>query len=121
MMAWQLTVGGKLKSDPSFSNTLVWHTFPLPENENLKQDIIQHGKEIIAAREAEGGKNLAALYNPLLMPKALRKAHNNLDKSVDSLFGLSSELSLWDRQMCLLKRYESLSALSANKKSPKAK
>jgi hypothetical protein len=116
MMAWQLTVGGKLKSDPSFSNTLVWNTFPLPDNDHLRLEIIQHGKDINLAREAEGDKNLASLYNPLLMPKSLRKAHNNLDKCLDELFGLSNEAPLWDRQICLLKRYESLSALSPNKK-----
>ncbi|MFN3315980.1 MAG: type IIL restriction-modification enzyme MmeI, partial [Raineya sp.] len=26
MITWQRTVGGRLKSDPSFSNTLVWNT-----------------------------------------------------------------------------------------------
>jgi hypothetical protein len=119
MMAWQLTVGGKLKSDPSFSNTLVWNTFPLPKSEMLRMDIIQLGREVLSAREAEGQKNLASLYNPLLMPKALRKAHQNLDKAVDSLFGLSNELSLWDRQICLLKRYESMSTQSLSRKHPK--
>jgi hypothetical protein len=116
MMAWQLTVGGKLKSDPSFSNTLVWNTFPLPEGGSQRMEIIELGKEVISAREAEGDKNLAALYNPLLMPKVLRKAHHNLDRAVDSLFGLTNDLSLWDRQMCLLKRYEIMAAQSLPKR-----
>ena len=116
MMAWQLTVGGKLKSDPSFSNTLVWNTFPLPKSESLRIEICQLGREVIQARETEGNKNLASLYNPLLMPKALRKAHNNLDKAVDSLFGVSNELSLWDRQICLLKRYEGMATQPLQRK-----
>lgn len=29
-MAWQKGIGGRLKSDCNFSNTLVWNTLPLP-------------------------------------------------------------------------------------------
>lgn len=29
-ITWQKTIGGRLKSDPSFSSSLVWNTFPVP-------------------------------------------------------------------------------------------
>jgi len=29
MITWQKSLGGRLKSDPSFSNAIVWNTFPL--------------------------------------------------------------------------------------------
>lgn len=36
-MAWQRTVGGKIKSDLRFSNTVVWNNFPVPELGRVSQ------------------------------------------------------------------------------------
>ncbi|MBJ8009996.1 type IIL restriction-modification enzyme MmeI, partial [Bacillus cereus] len=29
-ITWQKTVGGRIKADPNFSNTIVWNNLPLP-------------------------------------------------------------------------------------------
>ena len=50
-LTWQLTVGNRLESRPSFSNTLVWNNFPLPEIEkSLRGDVTERGG-VIASRE----------------------------------------------------------------------
>ena len=51
-LAWQLAVGGKLKSDPRFANTLVWNTFPMPElSDTAKHKIADYGRDILKVRE----------------------------------------------------------------------
>lgn len=87
-MIWQQTVGGKLKSDCRFSNTVVWNTLPLPQiDDNLRTRIIACGQRILEARKAHSGQSLADLYDPDYMPIDLRKAHAALDKVVDVAFG----------------------------------
>ena len=53
---------------------------------------------------------LAQLYDPLAMPAELVKAHDALDKAVDSIFAPRKKLaSDADRLAVLFERYESLS------------
>lgn len=106
-ISWQKAVGGRLKSDPSFSNTLVWNNLPLPPvSENLRQRIIDAGKGVLAARELHPDRSLAEHYNPLAMDLALLKAHAALDKVVDMAFGATRPLkSNEERQQILFDRY----------------
>ena len=40
---WLETVGGRLKEDPRYSNTLVWNTFPLPPlSDRRKAELEEH-------------------------------------------------------------------------------
>ena len=97
-MAWQKAVGGRLKSDPSFSNTIVWNNLPIPElTDEQRAAIIAGGQAVLDARAeltkraiAAGRKppSLADLYNPLAMAPELLKAHAQLDRAVDAVFGL---------------------------------
>ena len=92
-MAWQKGIGGRLKSDCRFSNTLVWNTLPLPPVDETKRSaMIEAGKAILMARANHPGSSLADLYDPTFMPKDLRDAHQNLDKVVDVAFGAKSWL-----------------------------
>ncbi|WP_370513876.1 type IIL restriction-modification enzyme MmeI [Corynebacterium sp. zg331] len=44
-IAWQKTVGGRLKSDIRFANPLTWNTFPVPElNKRLAQQSSKPGR-----------------------------------------------------------------------------
>lgn len=93
-MTWQKTVGGRLKSDPSFSNTVVWNNFPVPElKEDIQQRIINAGKKVLTAREIHPERSLAEHYNPLAMSPELVKAHNALDREVDKAFGAPRKLT----------------------------
>ena len=108
-MAWQDLVGGRLKEDNRFSNTLVWNTFPLPSlTEEQKDLIIEGGRKVLEARAQFPSSSLADLYDPDNMPSDLRKAHEALDKAMDSVFSNNPLKSEEERQKALLKAYEEM-------------
>lgn len=90
-MAWQKAVGGELKSDCRFSNTVVWNNFPLPEmDQESRESIIAAGRGIIDARASYEGLSLAKLYDPsneFLFPR-LFKAHAELDRALEVAYGV---------------------------------
>lgn len=93
-IAWQKAVGGRLKSDPSFSNTIVWNNFPVPElSDKRRASIIKAGKKVLEARELHSERSLAENYNPLAMAPELVKAHDALDREVDKAFGAPRKLT----------------------------
>lgn len=106
-MAWQRSVGGRLKSDIRFSNTLTWNTLPLPAPEPaLRQKIITAGQEVLAARALHPERSLAEHYDPLAMAPELLKAHRALDAAVDRAFGAKRTCqSEQERQEVLFARY----------------
>ncbi|OIR46437.1 DNA methyltransferase [Corynebacterium sp. NML130628] len=111
-ITWQRTVGGRMKSDLRFANTLTWNTFPVPElDDKTRQRIIDAGKKVLAARELHPERSLAEHYNPLAMDPALLKAHAALDKEVDKAFGAPRKrTSEKQRQEILLAAYATLIA-----------
>lgn len=115
---WQRTVGGQLKSDLRFSNTVVWNNLPLPEiSEEQRRKVIAAGRKVLAAREAieeRAGEpvSLADMYASLAtMDPALRAAHDELDSAVDVAFGASRRCSSDEARLKILfERYQELSA-----------
>lgn len=120
---WLETVGGRLKEDPSYSNTLVWNTFPLPSlSERRKLELEEHWWEIdLARREAGFGINLGSLYAPKAMPSALRRAHEELDETMETIFGSRRYRSDSDRIEHMLQLYERMIAEEADKKTKNKK
>jgi hypothetical protein len=104
---WLETVGGRLKEDPRYSNTLVWNTFPLPSlSERRKADLEEHWWEIdLARKEAGFGRSLGELYVPATMPRALRRAHEELDETMETIFGSRRYRSDADRIEHMLQLY----------------
>ena len=90
-MAWQKAVGGELKSDCRFSNTVVWNNFPLPKlSTESRQTIIDAGRSVLDARRLYDGASLAELYKPddeFLYPE-LFDAHAALDAAVEAAYGV---------------------------------
>lgn len=90
-MAWQKAVGGELKSDCRFSNTIVWNNFPLPKlSDEGRQAIIDAGHAVLSARRLYPDSSLADLYKPadeFLYPE-LFEAHIKLDKAIESAYGI---------------------------------
>lgn len=111
-ITWQKAVGGRLKSDPSFSNTLVWNNLPLQKvPEDLREQVIEAGKQVLAVRDLHPERSLAEHYNPLAMDPALLKAHSALDRVVDKAFGASKALrSNVEREELLFKKYLELTS-----------
>ncbi|MDR0945213.1 MAG: class I SAM-dependent DNA methyltransferase [Bifidobacteriaceae bacterium] len=87
-ITWQRAVGGRIKSDLRFSNTLTWNTFPLPKlDEATRAKLIEAGQGVLDARALHPERSLADHYNPLAMDPALLKAHGRLDAVMDRALG----------------------------------
>lgn len=84
-MTWMRYTCGRLKSDYSYSNTIVYNNYPWPETiaDKQKQQVEDAAKEILEARAQFPESSLATLYSQNTMPPALLKAHQQLDKAVD--------------------------------------
>ena len=111
-ITWQRAVGGRLKSDLNFANTLTWNTFPVPElNDAQRQKIIEAGEAVLEARALHPERSLAEHYNPLAMAPELVKAHEALDREVDKAFGAPRKLTTErQRQELLFENYAKLTS-----------
>ena len=89
-MAWMRAVCGRLKSDYSYSNTIVYNNFPWPSpTPEQKAKIEQTAQAILDARALYPDSSLADLYDELTMPVELRKAHQDNDRAVMQAYGFN--------------------------------
>lgn len=86
-MAWMKYVCGRLKSDYRYSASIVYNNFPWPTtNDKQRADIETAAQSIIDIRNKYKDSNLATLYDPLVMPQDLRKAHEKVDRLVEKAY-----------------------------------
>ena len=108
---WMRMVTGRLKSDYNYSNTIVYNTFPYPSiSEEQKQAIEDIAREILMLREESITLSLSEMYDPELMPIALKEAHKRLDDAIDTLYRQEGFRSTEERLGHLLTRYSRLLA-----------
>ena len=87
-MAWMRAVCGRLKSDYRYSKDIVYNNFPWPTPTPEQQsNIEQTAQAILDARALYPDSSLADLYDPVLMPPELLKAHRENDKAVMQAYG----------------------------------
>jgi hypothetical protein len=92
-------VCGRLKSDYRYSNSVVYNNFPWPQPTNeQRQRIEQAAQQILNARAKNTGTSLADLYDPVLMPVELRKAHQNNDRAVMQAYGFPIKSTFTESQ-----------------------
>ena len=120
-MAWVKYICGRLKSDFRYSNTIVYNNFPWPENPTAKQikTIEEKAQKVLDARAQFPNSSLADLYDPLAMPPALVKAHNELDKAVDLAYRSQPFTSEANRMEFLFELYEKYTANLFTEEKPK--
>lgn len=107
--AWMRMVAGRMKSDYQYSASNVYNTFPWPEpSDEQKRKIEQTAQGILDARKLYPNSSLADLYDPLLMPAELRKAHTENDRAVMKAYGFDIKLSEADCVAELMKMYQKL-------------
>ncbi|MGP9695901.1 DNA methyltransferase [Brachybacterium sp. AOP25-B2-12] len=112
-ITWMKAVGGRMKSDMSFSSTITWNNFPLPEvTEPRAAQIITAGHAVLEARAQHPERSLAAHYHPLSMSPSLVKAHDQLDRAVDALLGRKVR-SNDDRAKLLFDQYAELTSTAS--------
>jgi hypothetical protein len=111
-MAWVKYISGRLKSDFRYSKDIVYNNFPWPENPTEKQikEIEKAVKKVLDARLQFPNSSLANLYQPLAMPLALIKAHNQLDKAVDLAYRAQAFANEANRMVFLFELYEKYTA-----------
>ena len=86
-MSWLSHIGGRMKSDYSYSSGLVYNTFPWPDaSDTQRTEIESLAQAVLDARDNYPDGSLADLYDPDTMPPDLRRAHRALDKAVDRLY-----------------------------------
>ena len=110
-MAWMRVVAGRLKSDYSYSSSIVYNNFPWPTPTSAQRaEIERTAQSILEARAAHPTSSLAALYDDVLMPKDLREAHRANDRAVLRAYGLPVTITESDCVAELMRRYEQLVA-----------
>ncbi|MCF8464049.1 MAG: class I SAM-dependent DNA methyltransferase [Flavobacteriales bacterium] len=87
-MSWVKYVGGRLKSDYRYSNSVVYNNYPWPKEPTAaqKKEVEERAQAVLDARLKYPNSSLADLYDPLTMPPDLVKAHQALDKAVDKCY-----------------------------------
>lgn len=107
-MAWVKYICGRLKSDFRYSKDIVYNNYPWPDNPSDKQvkAIEAAAQKVLDARLQFPNSSLTDLYDPLTMPPALVKAHNELDKAVDLAYRPQAFTSEAGRMVYLFELYE---------------
>lgn len=109
-MAWTRVVCGRLKGDYRYSSDIVYNNFPWPSpSEEQKKKIEKTAKGILEARELYKDSSYDELYDPVLMPPELRKAHIANDKAVMAAYGFNTKMSEEECVSELMKMYKKLS------------
>lgn len=109
-MDWMRVVAGRLESRYRYSAQLVYNNFIWPDvADTQKEQIEALAQSVLDARQVvfdlDPKTSLADLYDPDLMPSALRKAHLALDKAVDKLYNPKGFKSPMERVQCLFNLY----------------
>ena len=84
-------VAGRLKSDYSYSNTIVYNNFVWPvETDEHRAKIEKCAQAVLDARNSHPDASLADMYNPdnEFLFADLMRAHDQLDAAVESAYGV---------------------------------
>lgn len=110
-MAWIRAVGGKMKTDYSYSSKLIYNNFPWPEvSKEQKINIENFVLTILDIREKFSDKTISELYDPEKMPLELKEAHAVLDIAVEKLYKKNGFASEQDTLYFLLDLYKGLTS-----------
>lgn len=112
--SWMRLVAGRMKSDYQYSKNVVYNNFPWPNPTNEQRDLIEKTAQgILDARSLYPDSSLADLYDEVLMPLELRKAHRANDKAVMQAYGFWGKLNSESECVAkLMKMYERLTVES---------
>lgn len=108
-MAWMRAVCGRLKSDYSYSNTLVYNNFPWPEpSDQQRQQIETTAQKVLDERARLSGISFAEMYSNALdtMFTSLATAHKENDRAVMAAYGFPADMTEPEIVAELMKRYQ---------------
>lgn len=117
-MVWTRAVGGKMKTDYRYSNTIVYNNFPVPPlSEEMKERFTVAALRILDVREYHCEQTLAELYDPDKMPADLRAAHQAVDELVDSIYSTKPYETDEQRLADLFSLYQQMTEQEAAQKA----
>ena len=91
-MAWIRALCCRLGNDYSYSSTIVYNNFPWPSpTDAQKAKIEKSAQGILNARALYPDASMADLYDRLLMPPELKKAHQANDRAVMEAYGFPAK------------------------------
>jgi hypothetical protein len=111
-MAWMRYTCGRLESRYQYSSQIVYNNYPWPAAVTDKQRaaVEAAAQAVLDARAKYPTSTLADLYDPLMMPSQLLKAHQELDRAVDRCYRPEPFPSDRQRVQHLFDLYEKLTA-----------
>jgi hypothetical protein len=109
-ITWLASVGGRLRKDFRMSAEIVYNNFPFPEAGPNERARVEDAAQRILDLRTSHGSSLASLYGRASMPEDLTRAHLDLDRAVDALFGKKVFATGAERLETLLTRYAELVA-----------
>jgi len=111
-MTWVRYTCGRLESRFRYSKDIVYNNYPWPETPTKKQKetVEKAAQKVLDARAQFPNSSLADLYDPLTMPPALVKAHQELDKSVDLCYRPQPFVNVTKRIEFLFELYDKYTA-----------
>lgn len=108
-MAWVRAVCGRLESRYRYSKDIVYNNFPWPKLGENQSQIETTAQNILNVRTKYPDSSFADLYDEVLMPIDLRKAHAENDHAVMDAYGFSSKMIEEEIVAELFKMYQKLS------------
>ena len=104
-MVWTRMTCGRLTSRIRYSADVVYNNFPWPP---FNREVERTAAEILAARRNYPEASYADLYDPLIMPKDLRKAHEANDRAVMEAYDFPRGMTEQQMQLAFLTIYDKL-------------
>ena len=119
-MTWVKYICGRLESRIRYTSA-IYNSFSFPENPSEKQikTIEEKAQKVLDVRGEFPNSSLADLYDPLTMPPALVRAHNELDRAVDLTYRPQPFTGEANRMAFLFELYEKFTADLFTKPKPK--
>jgi hypothetical protein len=91
---WVQAVSSRLESRYCISSSVVYNNFPFPALEEKEKDsLVSLVQDVLSARKKFPEVPLGDLYDPILMPLELVKAHQKLDALVLKIFDMTQGAS----------------------------
>lgn len=118
---WIKTVCTTMRTDFSYTNTLGWNTFPVPNlTVKNKADLTRCAEDILLVREAHFPATIADLYDPDDMPDDLREAHERNDEVLERIYIGRRFRNDTERLEKLFELYTKMTANPGPPKKPRA-
>ena len=104
-MAWMRVTCGRLTSRYRYSAEIVYNNFPWPP---FNREVELTAWRILEARKKYPDASFADLYDPLIMPKDLRRAHEANDRAVMEAYDFPRNMTEQQMFLALQSMYASL-------------